>query len=226
MIVASCRDETPRELPQAMRPLRLSRLGVEEMSAACTALIGPRSPPELVRLLSRETEGNAFFLVEALRALAEEAGSLRALATAALPERIFAGGIQALLLRHLGAVSDSGRPLLRAAALLGRGVDVGVLRALEPEADLDASDRRVRGGGRARARRGRTRRRGALSARQVARSLAGRDSEPRAARPARARRVGAGAGARRGAAAVGSAGEALSGGGQRREGAGVRGARW
>jgi serine/threonine protein kinase/tetratricopeptide (TPR) repeat protein len=143
LIVSSCRSEERRlcpALPAAMRALELSRFTAADIRDACSALLGGNqpAPPELVSLLLRETEGNAFFLVEALRALAEEAGSLDALRSAALPARIFAGGIQTLIRRHLAAVSERGRPLLRAAAVLGRTMDPAVLRALEPGVDVDA----------------------------------------------------------------------------------------
>lgn len=143
LIVCSCRSEERAlcpALPAAMRTLQLPRFAADDIGEACAALIGANKsvPPELVALLVRETEGNAFFLVEALRALAEEAGSIAALQTAALPDRIFAGGIQTLIHRHLSAVSTRGRPLLRAAAVLGRTTDPAVLRVLEPDTDVDA----------------------------------------------------------------------------------------
>ncbi|HET9930439.1 MAG TPA: AAA family ATPase, partial [Polyangiaceae bacterium] len=137
LIVATSRDDQS-SLPNAMQRVSLPRLDAEQISEACAALVGPEHPAELATLLFRETEGNAFFLVEALRALAEDAGSLAALKTAPLPNRIFAGGIQALLRRHLGAISERGRPLLRLAAVLGRSVHEDVLSLLEPSADVAA----------------------------------------------------------------------------------------
>ena len=137
LIVATSRDDLT-SLPSAMQRLLLPRLDAAQISEACAALIGKEPLPELAALLYRETEGNAFFLIEALRALAEEAGSLAALRTATLPNRIFAGGIQALLRRHLGAISERGRPLLRLAAVLGRGVHEDVLALLEPKLDVAA----------------------------------------------------------------------------------------
>ncbi|MFZ5897034.1 MAG: serine/threonine-protein kinase PknK [Myxococcota bacterium] len=141
LIVASARNETSTDklaLPGAMQSVQLSRLDAADIAEVCATLIGTDHPVELVPLLFRETEGNAFFLVEALRALAEEAGSLMALKSAPVPNRIFAGGIQTLIRRHLGAVSEKGRPLLRLAAALGRGVDPTVLRALARDVELDS----------------------------------------------------------------------------------------
>jgi serine/threonine protein kinase len=141
MIVATSRNEqlTSRAaVPGGMRTITLERLTEADVSAACTALIGSEEPAELASLLFRETEGNAFFLVEALRALAEDAGSLAALKHASLPKRIFAGGIQTLLRRHLAAISPAGRPLLQLAAVRGRGIDELLLCALEPNVDVAA----------------------------------------------------------------------------------------
>jgi hypothetical protein len=49
--------------------------------------------PELIALLQRETEGNIFFVVEMLRALAEEAGELSLIGRKDIPEKILAGGV-------------------------------------------------------------------------------------------------------------------------------------
>jgi tetratricopeptide (TPR) repeat protein len=143
IIVCGCRSEERAAcppLPAGMRSLSLERLTADEIAEACARLLdGPEAvSKELVALLARETEGNAFFLVEALRALAEEAGSLSAVKAASLPDRIFTGGIQTLIRRHLSAISERGRPLLRAAAVLGRTTDPAVLRALSPGTDVEA----------------------------------------------------------------------------------------
>ncbi len=73
MIVASYRnDERPDlmdELP-AMRHLHLDRLTGDEIVELSEAILGePGSNPDVLALLERETEGNAFFIIETLRAL-------------------------------------------------------------------------------------------------------------------------------------------------------------
>ena len=60
--------------------------------------------PRLVSLLEKETEGNAFFLVEAVRALAEEAGQLDRVSKMVLPETISPGSIRSVLVRRLDRV--------------------------------------------------------------------------------------------------------------------------
>ena len=57
-----------------------------------------------LQLLQRETEGNTFFIVEVIRALAEEAGQLDLVSGMSLPRTIFAGGIQAVINRRLQRV--------------------------------------------------------------------------------------------------------------------------
>lgn len=71
--------------------------------------------------------GNAFFLIEVLRALAEQVGGLSAVGSGELPEQVCAGGISAVLERRLGGVPPWARLGLRRCAVRGRRLD---LRAL------------------------------------------------------------------------------------------------
>jgi tetratricopeptide (TPR) repeat protein len=84
-------------------------------------------------LLQRETEGNPFFLVEVVRALALEAGQLSKIDEMAIPERIFAGGVQEIVRRRLDRVPAGALPLLQLAAVAGRELDLALLAALAPE---------------------------------------------------------------------------------------------
>ena len=140
LVVATYRDDErpglPRELP-AMRVLEVPRLGAEEMARLSESMIGEAGrAPQVVELLQRETEGNPFFLVEVVRALAEEAGQLDRIGAEPLPERVFAGGVRELIQRRLDQVPASARELLRLAAVVGRHLDLEVLRASAPEVDL------------------------------------------------------------------------------------------
>lgn len=144
-------DATPRlheNLP-SLRLLRLDRLddqAIRSLSEAMLGGVGKR--PDLLRLLRRETEGNAFFLVETIRALAEQSGGLGRVGQAVLPEHILAGGVRPVIQRRLDRVSPPDRPLLWLAAVAGRHLDARLLRHLvehpppglkEPyPADLDA----------------------------------------------------------------------------------------
>ena len=124
LVIGSYRnDERPRlpeELPGA-RSLPLRRLSEQEVALLSVSMLGEvgRSA-ELVTLLKRETEGNPFFIVEILRAFAEEAGTLEALSAQQLPQRILTGGVRAILERRLHQLPPWAIPLLELAAVLGR----------------------------------------------------------------------------------------------------------
>ncbi|MCY0999922.1 AAA family ATPase [Myxococcus sp. MISCRS1] len=141
LLLGSFRDDEapglPAQLP-ALDVLRLPRLDAGEIAVLSESMIGPAGArPHLVELLRRETEGNPFFLVEVARALAEEAGGLDRLGDMPLPERVFAGGVRRLVRRRLEKVSASSRDLLRVAAIVGRQVDVTLLRHAAPGVDVE-----------------------------------------------------------------------------------------
>jgi serine/threonine protein kinase/tetratricopeptide (TPR) repeat protein len=134
MIIATYRDDEMPDLPEklpAAQHLRLERFSSRQIERLTDAMLGVgHVPPMLHDLLERETEGNAFFLVEVVRALAEEAGSLSELARrASLPGRVLAGGVQQVVWRRLNRVPEDGRDLLRLAAVAGRAVDPALLMA-------------------------------------------------------------------------------------------------
>jgi tetratricopeptide (TPR) repeat protein len=95
-----------------------------------------KATPELVERLTRETEGNALFIVEVMRALAEEAGSLHNITHHSLPARILASGMVAILRRRLSKVPVWALETLKLAAIVGRLIDLPVLKAAGI-ADLD-----------------------------------------------------------------------------------------
>jgi tetratricopeptide (TPR) repeat protein len=132
-------DERPHLLDglPGMRSMRLGRLSPEAMAELGESMMGaPGRRPEVGALLARETEGNAFFLVEVVRALAEEAGGLERVGTGLLPERVFTGGVQRAVQRRLEQVPEPARPLLQLAAVLGRVLSLEVLQVLAPGEDL------------------------------------------------------------------------------------------
>jgi len=134
------RPNLPDELPgaQVIRLERLTDEGIEQLSSSMLGEQGKQ--PHLVALLKKETEGNIFFLVEVMRALAEQAGRLSDIGRATLPHHVFAGGVQQIVKRRLNRISDADRALLRFAAIAGRQIDLDLLRKLSPdttEAQLD-----------------------------------------------------------------------------------------
>jgi tetratricopeptide (TPR) repeat protein/tRNA A-37 threonylcarbamoyl transferase component Bud32 len=139
LIVGNYRDDEapalPTRLPQA-RTLKLERLeatGIRKLSESMLGEAGRR--PDVVDLLQRETEGNIFFIVEVVRTLAEEAGQLDLVGVKSLPEKVFVGGVDNLIQRRLQRVPASAFPLLQYAAIIGRQIDLNLLRHLNPSLD-------------------------------------------------------------------------------------------
>ncbi len=135
LIVGSYReDERPRlpgELP-TMRCLKLSRLSKENIARLSESILGAAGQRrQVVSFLQREAEGNVFFLIEIVRALAEESGKLDRIGDVTLPDRVFAGGIQQIIRRRLSRVPPEAWPMLRTAAVAGRNLDLDVLRAAD-----------------------------------------------------------------------------------------------
>jgi len=142
MLVGSYRDDEAPALPKsvrAQRVLSLRRLGSADIAALAEAMIGPSAHrPDVLRLLERESEGIPFFLVEVARALAETAGSLARIGTADLPGRVSSGGMQRVMRSRLAHVRPEAMRVLETAAVAGRTLDLQVLHAMHPDADLDA----------------------------------------------------------------------------------------
>lgn len=141
LVVASYRDDERPDLADFlpdMQPLKLSRLSKEGIAALTESMLGEAGArDEVVYLLERETEGNTFFIVEVMRALAEEAGQLDQIGATTLPQRVFATGISSLIRRRLSRVSDEERQLLQAAAVIGRQIDLKLMRSIAPPETVD-----------------------------------------------------------------------------------------
>jgi tetratricopeptide (TPR) repeat protein len=139
LIVASFRDDERPDLPKLIpgaRHLKLLRFDEKTIGELSTAMLGTAGgQSEVLDLLRRETAGNAFFMVEVVRALAEEAGSLDEIGKRALPQQVFARGIQSVISRRLSSVPDWALGLLKLAAVSGRKIDRATLNALEPKLD-------------------------------------------------------------------------------------------
>ncbi len=141
LLVGTYREEERADLPQQLSSATLLRLGRFEASSIAElaeSMLGPAGrEPHIHELLRRETEGNAFFLVEVVRALAEDAGRLEDIDANDLPRHISTGGIDRIIQRRLNRVPEKDRALLRLAAVLGREVDPKLLSWLEEGLDLD-----------------------------------------------------------------------------------------
>jgi eukaryotic-like serine/threonine-protein kinase len=141
LIIASYRhDERPNlpsELPN-MQLMKLERFGREHIAELSASMLGEAAKQKsLIDLLTRETEGNVYFLVEVVRVLAEEAGRLSEVGRKMLPERVLAGGIENIIQRRLARVPDDHRSLLELAAVGGREIDLNILRHANGTHDLE-----------------------------------------------------------------------------------------
>ncbi len=129
-IIASYRnDEAPHlhKLLPHMRTMSLQRLTDEELQKLSVSMLGEAGQKsEVVDVLQRETEGNIFFVIEAMRALAEEAGALERIGLMTIPQSLFTSGLRAVIRRRVGRIPS--RDLLLLAATMGRQLDLEVLR--------------------------------------------------------------------------------------------------
>jgi serine/threonine protein kinase/tetratricopeptide (TPR) repeat protein len=131
------RPELPNRLPE-MQHIKLTRLDDRSIANLSYSILGEAGrQARVVEFLRRETEGNAFFLVEMIRAMAEEAGRLSLVGQHELPEHLLTGSIQDLLGRRLDRVPEAARPLLSIAAVIGRRLDWRLLQHLAPAVDLN-----------------------------------------------------------------------------------------
>ncbi|MBC7813378.1 MAG: tetratricopeptide repeat protein, partial [Burkholderiales bacterium] len=143
LIVGSYRDDERPELPQTlsnvnMHVLKLERLDMRGITSLSVSMLGEAGRlPEVLDLLQRETEGNVFFLVEVVRALAEEAGGLNEVGRITLPERVFTGGVQQIVRRRLSRVPEHAYLLLKLTAVIGRQLDLDLLRLIVPDVSLE-----------------------------------------------------------------------------------------
>lgn len=142
MLVGTYRDDEapnlPHQLPM-MRVIKLKRFEEAAISALTVSMLGQElgQQPKVLDLLSRETEGNPFFIVEVVRALAEEAGQLANIGRITMPQALFVRGMVTILERRLQRVATDNLPLLKGAAVYGRQLDVNVLQVLSGRDNLD-----------------------------------------------------------------------------------------
>lgn len=141
LLVATYRRGEAPKLPEqleTMQHILLRRLQPTQVEALSVAMLGDQGRrAQLVQFLQQETEGNTFFVVEVLRALAEEAGQLERVAAMTLPKQIFPGGVQQVVQRRLQRAPAAYQRRLQWAAVAGRQLDLAVLRAVDKTTDLD-----------------------------------------------------------------------------------------
>ncbi|MBK7893345.1 MAG: AAA family ATPase [Anaerolineaceae bacterium] len=141
LVVGTFRDDErpllPQELPQAhliqLKPLQ--QAAIAELSRSMLGDGGQK--PQIVNLLQQQSEGNLFFIVEVVRTLAEEIGQLDQIGAATLPMGLFSQGMQKVIERRLRRVPAEAFGLLALAAVVGRELNVPLLRHLAGGPELD-----------------------------------------------------------------------------------------
>jgi tetratricopeptide (TPR) repeat protein len=126
LVIGSYRDDErvtlPDEIPGSQM-LKLARLSPNAIQSLTQSMLGAENTSlEVVDYLNQQTEGNAFFLVEVVRALAEEAGNLTHVGSITLPETILSKGLKDFVLRRLARLPETDQPLLKLAAVAGREI--------------------------------------------------------------------------------------------------------
>ncbi|MDX2141203.1 MAG: protein kinase [Chloroflexota bacterium] len=139
MVVGSYRsDETTRvaERLSHLQRIPLERLSSEEIRQISINILG-RAGDQLIHLIERETEGNAYFIVEILRTLADSSGNLSAVSQTPLPTRVVSDAINNSVKRRLQKLPLDYQTMLRLAAVIGRDVDIALLKTVDDELDYD-----------------------------------------------------------------------------------------
>lgn len=141
MIVGSYRLEDrpqlPEELPGA-HVMHLERLSEDQIAQLTISMLGEvDAQSELVNLLQRETEGNALFVIEVVRSLADHVGKLANIGHMSLPQSITAGGVQRVIQERLVRIPQEYQGLLKLAAVVGRQIDLVLLDKLKGSINLE-----------------------------------------------------------------------------------------
>jgi predicted ATPase len=138
MIVGAYRSDDAHylygRLPE-MRLMKLARFSMPEVSALCESVIGRAR--HLDAFLFEQTEGNAFYLTESLRSLAESLGSLEHIRQAQLPRQIFSERMSLIAQRRLSRLSARHQTFVKIAAVIGRELDFALLEHIGGRADYD-----------------------------------------------------------------------------------------
>ncbi len=141
LVVGSYRSDEKLEIAPTLRGLptvTLKRFAAADTADLTASILGDGAQSKaLQEFLHNETEGNVLFIIEVIRALADQAGKLGDIKTSDLPTHLVVEGIQQLLQRRLDRIPATDRDLLQIAALVGREVDLRLLHAAQPAADLN-----------------------------------------------------------------------------------------
>ncbi len=131
LVLASYRsDDAPDLYAQLniMDHIVLQRFAESEIRQLCDAMLGTTGEKRaLVGRLQRESEGNVFFLIETLRALAEHSATLTQIDDTDAAQAVLPASIVEIVQRRLAFVPDWAQGLLHSAAIAGRQLDLHLL---------------------------------------------------------------------------------------------------
>lgn len=141
LLLASFRPEDAPSLIDdlpALELIMLGRLKHDDIVALSMSMLGKKGHNERVlHMLEQETEGNAFFIIEVMRALAEGTGSLENIGKSALPQNLVYGGLENVIRRRIEHIPTDVHALLRLAAVAGRWIDLRVLHFLARDINME-----------------------------------------------------------------------------------------
>ncbi len=141
MVLGIYRNDERPNLPDELigsQVLLLERLHQSEVKQLSQSILGEKgNDPQVLSLLMQETEGNTFFIVEVMRALADLAGQLDQITSMSLPTDVSTQGMQSLLQRRIQQMPSDDLSLLQFAAVAGRQLDLAIMQSLTSEEDLN-----------------------------------------------------------------------------------------
>ncbi|MEO1166252.1 MAG: AAA family ATPase, partial [Chloroflexota bacterium] len=124
------RPGLPSELPNAT-PLVLNKLSQRAITALTRAFVGDNgNQKQVVDMLQRETQGNVLFIIEVMRALYDETGSLENIGLMTLPRSMFGGGVRQVIRHRMRHLPDELMPLMEMGAILGKVIDIEAMNHL------------------------------------------------------------------------------------------------
>lgn len=139
LIIATYRsDDAPYFYGQlyTMQQMNLDRLNEAELRELCHSILGQQNvhSEEITELLIRETEGNVFFVIDVLQALAYNLPRLDEIGhEQPLPKAVVAKGVMEAAMRRVKRLPLDMQPMMRVAAVMGREIDFKVLRHIDNE---------------------------------------------------------------------------------------------
>jgi len=131
IILASYRIEEQPALEKAFsqaQNILISKFTKAEVQVLSDAILGSAATnSDIPNLLEFQSGGNAFFIIELIRTLADTAGSLESIGKMTLPLEFFDGGIQTMIDKHLSHLDSASRQVMVWAAIAGQELDLDLL---------------------------------------------------------------------------------------------------